>query len=278
MGVLRTKMIDEMKLRNFSPRTEQSYVAAMVGLVKYYRRSPDQLTQDEIRSYLLHLQERGLSPSSRNVAISGLKFFYHQILDWDEQKLFLPPRKGSWRLPEVLSQKEVERLLLATQRHRDRCLLMTAYATGLRVSELVKLKVSDIDSERMMVKVEQGKGKKDRYTILSQRLLSELRTYWKEHRSRSWLFPNRKGGPISIDYAQRIYNWAKHKAQIHKGKGIHTLRHCFATHLLEAGVDLVTIKTLLGHNSLQSTQRYLQIRQPKLTGMANPLDLLRFPD
>jgi len=111
MGVLRAKMIDEMKLRNFSPRTEQSYVAAMVGLVKYYRRSPDQLTQDEIRSYLLYLQERGLSPSSRNVAISGLKFFYHQILDWDEQKLFLPPRKGSWRLPEVLSQKEVERLL-----------------------------------------------------------------------------------------------------------------------------------------------------------------------
>ena len=278
MGILRTKMIEEMKLRNFSPRTEQSYVAAMVGLSRYYRRSPDQLTQDEIRCYLLHLQERGLSPSSRNVAISGLKFFYHQILDWDEQKLFLPPRKGSWRLPEVLSQKEVERLLLATVKHRDRCLLMTAYATGLRVSELVRLKVNDIDSERMMVKVEQGKGKKDRYTILSQRLLTELRSYWKEHRSPTWLFPNRKGGPISIDYAQRIYNLAKQKAQIHKGKGIHTLRHCFATHLLEAGVDLVTIKTLLGHNSLQSTQRYLQIGQHKITTTANPLDLLRLPN
>jgi len=278
MGALRTKMIEEMKLRNFSPRTEQSYVSAMVGLVKHYGRSPDQLTQDEIRSYLLHLKERGLSPSSRNVAISGMKFFYHQILGWDEQKLFLPPRKGSWRLPEVFSPKEVQRLLLAAVRHRDRCLLMTAYATGLRVSELVRLKVSDIDSERMTVKVEQGKGRKDRYTILSQRLLSELRSYWKEHRSPIWLFPNRKGGSISIDYAQRIYNWAKQKAQIHKGKGIHTLRHCFATHLLEAGVDLVTIKTLLGHNSLQSTQRYLQIRQPKLTATANPLDLLRFPD
>jgi integrase/recombinase XerD len=250
----------------------------MMGLSRYYRRSPDQLTQDEIRSYLLHLQERGLSPSSRNVAISGLKFFYHQILDWDEQKLFLPPRKGSWRLPEVLSPKEVERLLCAHGKLRDRCLLMTAYATGLRVSELVRLKVSDIDSERMMIKVEQGKGKKDRYTILSERLLSELRSYWKEHRSPIWLFPNRKGGSISIDYAQRIYNWAKQKAQIHKGKGIHTLRHCFATHLLEAGVDLVTIKTLLGHNSLQSTQRYLQIRQHKLTSTGSPLDLLRFPD
>ncbi len=278
MGALRTKMIDEMRLRNFSPRTEQSYVSAMVGLVKHYRQSPDQLTQDEIRSYLLHLKERGLSPSSRNVAISGLKFFYHQILGWNEQKLFIPPRKRSWRLPEVLSPKEVERLLLAAVKLRDRCLLMTAYATGLRVSELVRLKVSDIDSSRMMVKVEQGKGKKDRYTILSQRLLLELRTYWKQHRSPTWLFPNAKGGPISIDYAQRIYNLAKQKAQIHKGKGIHTVRHCFATHLLEAGVDLCTIKTLLGHNSLQSTQRYLQIRQHKLTSTASPLDLLRFPD
>jgi len=278
MGALREKMIEEMKLRNFSHRTEQSYVSAMVGLVKHYRRSPDQLTQDEIRSYLLHLKERGLSPSSRNVAISGMKFFYHQMLGWNDKQLFIPPRKRSWQLPEVLGHKEVERLLLAATKRRDRCLLMTAYATGLRVSELVRLKVSDIDSERMMVKVEQGKGRKDRYTILSQRLLSELRSYWKEHRSPIWLFPNRKGGSISIDYAQRIYNWAKQKAQIHKGKGIHTLRHCFATHLLEAGVDLVTIKTLLGHNSLQSTQRYLQIRQPKLTATANPLDLLRFPD
>ena len=278
MGALRTKMIEEMRLRNFSPRTEQSYVAAMVGLVKHYHRSPDQLTQDEIRCYLLHLKERGLSPSSRNVAISGMKFFYHQILGWDEHKLFLPPRKGSWRLPEVLSLKEVERLLCANGKLRDRCLLMTAYATGVRVSELGRLKVSDIDSERMTVRVEQGKGKKDRYTILSERLLEELRSCWKVHRSPTWLFPNVKGGPLSIDYAQRIYNWAKQKAEIHKGKGIHTLRHCFATHLLEAGVDLVTIKTLLGHNSLQSTQRYLQIRQHKLVSTGSPLDLLRFPD
>ena len=127
MGALRDKMIAEMKLRNFAARTQKSYLAAMVGLAKHYRQFPDQLTEEQIRTYLLHLPERGLSPSSRNVAISGLKFFYHQILDWDEQKLFLPPRKGSWRLPEVLSQNEVERLLLATQRHRDRCLLMTAY-------------------------------------------------------------------------------------------------------------------------------------------------------
>ncbi len=278
MGALRTKMVEEMKLRNFSPRTQQSYLAAVVGLVKYYRQSPDQFTQEQIRAYLLHLQERGLSPSSRNVAISGMKFFYHQILGWNEKQLFIPPRKRTWQLPEVLGQKEVERLLLATGKPRDRCLLMTAYATGLRVSELVRLKVSAIDSERMMVRVEQGKGRKDRYTILSARLLGELRSYWKEHRSPTYLFPNRKGGPISIDYAQRIYNLAKQKAQIHKGRGIHTLRHCFATHLLEAGVDLRTIQTLLGHNSMASTERYLQIGQHKLTATANPLDLLRFPN
>jgi integrase/recombinase XerD len=197
MGALRTRMIEEMKLRNFSPRTQQSYLAAVIGLVKHYRRSPDQLTQDEIRAYLLHLEKRGLSPSSRNVAISGMKFFYHQMLSWNDKQLFIPPRKRSWQLPEVLGQKEVERLLLAAAKQRDRCLLMTAYATGLRVSELVRLKVSAIDSERMMVRVEQGKGRKDRYTILSSRLLTELRSYWKEHRSPTYLFPNRKGGPIS---------------------------------------------------------------------------------
>jgi integrase/recombinase XerD len=278
MGALREKMIEEIRLRNFSPRTEQSYVSAMVGLAKYYRQSPDQLSQEQIRAYLLHLKERGLSPSSRNVAISGMKFFYHQCLGWNEKQLFIPPRKRSWQLPEVLSPKEVERLLLAATKQRDRCLLMTAYATGLRVSELVRLKVSAIDSHRMMVRVEQGKGRKDRYTILSQRLLEELRAYWKVHRSQSWLFPNAKGGPLSIDYAQKIYNWAKLRAGIHKGHGIHTLRHCFATHLLETGVDLRTIQTLLGHTSLLSTERYLQIRQHRITTMANPLDLLRLPD
>src|SRR6266702_7950624 len=172
MGVLREKMIEEMKLRSFAARTQKSYVAAMVGLARHYHRFPDQLTQDEIRTYLLHLQERGLSANSQNVAISGLRFFYQQVLGWNEEQLFLPPRKRTWRLPEVLSPREVERLLCATVKLRDRCLLMTAYAAGLRVTELIHLKLSDIHPERMMIRVEQGKGKKDRYTILSQRLLA----------------------------------------------------------------------------------------------------------
>ncbi|TAK08444.1 integrase [bacterium] len=279
MGALRTKMIEEMRLRSFSPRTQESYVSAMVGLVKHYRRSPDQLTQDEIRSYLLHLEQRGLSASSCNVAISGMKFFYQQILGWNEQRLFLPPKKRTWRLPEVLSPREVERLLSATVKLRDRCLLMTAYAAGVRVSELVHLKRSDIDPERMMIRVEQGKGKKDRYTILSQRLLGELRRYKQAYQPVTWVFFGKdRNHPLDITAAQKVYNLAKQKSGVEKGKGIHTLRHCFATHLLEAGVDLVTIKTLLGHNSLQSTQRYLQIRRPKLGSTTSPLDLLDLRD
>jgi len=279
MGALREKMIEEMKLRNFASRTQKSYVAAMVGLARHYRRFPDQLTQEQIRAYLLHLQDRGLSANSQNVAISGLRFFYQQVLGWNEEQLFLPPRKRTWRLPEVLSPREVERLLSATVKLRDRCLLMTAYAAGLRVSELVHLKLSDIHPERMMIRVEQGKGKKDRYTILSQRLLGELRRYKQAYQPVSWVFFGKnRNCPLDITSAQKVYNLAKQKSGVEKGKGIHTLRHCFATHLLEAGVDLVTIKTLLGHNSLQSTQRYLQIRQPKLGSTTSPLDLLDLRD
>lgn len=274
MGALRTKMIEEMRLRNLAVRTQKAYVGAVLGLVKHCRKPPDAISTEEIRAYLLHLEDRGLSPNSRNVAISGLRFFYQETLGWETPKLFLPPRKKVWRLPEVLSQEDVHRLLGAARTLRDRCLLMTAYAAGLRVSELVALKVSDIDSGRMMLRVEQGKGRKDRYTILSPRLLAELRRYWMQHRSPSWLFPNRKSGHLSINFAQRIYTWAKQRAGLEKGNGIHTLRHCFATHLLEAGVDLRTIQTLLGHTSILTTQRYLLIRQQRLGATGSPLDLL----
>jgi site-specific recombinase XerD len=156
---------------------------------------------------------------------------------------------------------------------------MTAYSAGLRVSELVHLKLNAIHTERMMIRVEQGKGKKDRYTILSQRLLGELKRYTQTYQPVSWVFFGKnRNCPLDITAVQKVYNRAKQKSGVEKGKGIHTLRHCFATHLLEGGVDLVTIKTLLGHNSLQSTQRYLQIRQPKLGSTTSPLDLLDLRD
>jgi len=224
MGALREKMIAEMKLRNFASRTQKSYVAAMVGLARHYRQFPDQLTQEQIRAYLLHLQDHGLSANSQNVAISGLRFFYQQVLGWNEEQLFLPPRKRTWRLPEVLSPREVERLLGATVKLRDRCLLMTAYAAGLRVSELVHLQLSDIHPERMMIRVEQGKGKKDRYTILSRRLLGELRRYKQAYQPVCWVFFGKnRNCPLDITAAQKVYNLAKQKSGVEKGKGIHTL-------------------------------------------------------
>lgn len=280
MGELRTKMIDAMLLRRFSPRTQEAYLAAVTGLAKHYKQSPAQIDVEKVKAYLLHLTvERGLSWSSVNVAVAGLRFFYLQTLGWDQVKLSIPPRKRPSPLPEILSRQELERLFACAALPKHRILLMTTYATGLRVGEVVRLKVGDVDSQRMMIRVEEGKGMKDRYTILSPQLLTELRLYWKLYRPSIWLFPST--GPdrhLSIDHAQKIYYRAKEKAGIHKGRGIHTLRHCFATHLLEAGVDLRTIQTLLGHGCITTTMRYLQVRRQHLDSSQSLLDLLRIPD
>ncbi|MFQ5542020.1 MAG: tyrosine-type recombinase/integrase [Candidatus Binatia bacterium] len=278
MGVLRTRMIEEMRLRNFAPTTQKSYLYAVARLAKHYKRGPDQLDKEQIRSYLLYLTaERNLSPNTMNGFIAGLRFFYNETLGWEETKLFIPPRKKSSPLPEVLSPSEVVRLMDAARGLKQRVLLMTTYSAGLRVSELVHLKIRDIDSERMMIRVEQGKGRKDRYTILSQNLLTELRLYWKRYRPCVWLFPNRaKNGPLSRGEAWHIFNQAKKRAGLKKGRGIHTLRSCFATHLLEAGVDLRTIQLLMGHSSILSTQRYLRLRQQTLGSTVSPLDLVKF--
>jgi len=276
MGVLRTRMLEEMKLRNFAPTTQKAYLYAVTKLAQYYKRPPDQLGKEQIRSYLLYLTtERKLSPNTMTMLISGLRFFYNETLGWDETKLFIPPRRKSSSLPEVFSPNEVVRLIEATRGVKQRVLLMTAYSAGVRVSELVNLNLADISSERMMIRVEQGKGQKDRYTILSKNLLVELRWYWKRYRPRVWLFPNRtKNGPLSKNQAWRIYDQAKKRAGLKGGRGINTLRACFATHLLEAGEDLRKIQLLLGHSSILSTQRYLRLRQQTLGSTVSPLDLL----
>src|ERR671919_1220005 len=239
MGALRDRMIEEMTLRNFSAATQKTYVYAVTRLAKYYGKAPDQLSKEDIRAFLVHLLvERKLSPNGLTGYCSGLRFFYNETLGWDGSKLFIPPRRKSSPLAEVFSPEEVVRLIRAARGLKQRVLLMTAYSAGLRVSELVNLKITDIDAERMMIRVERGKGGKDRYTILSKNLLAELRLYWKRYRPSIWLFPNRaKNGPLSTNEACHIYNQAKKSAGLKKGRGIHTLRACFATHLLEAGVD-----------------------------------------
>jgi integrase/recombinase XerD len=277
MGIVRDRMIEEMKLRNFSAATQKSYLYAVTRLTKHYKRPPDQLDKEQIRAYLVHLTvEKKLSPNTMTGLISGLRFFYNETLGWDETKLFIPPRKKSSPLPEVFSPSEVVRLIDGARGLKQRVLLMTAYSAGLRVGELVNLKITDIDAARMTLRVKQGKGGKDRYAILSQNLLIELRKYWKRYRPSIWLFPNRtKNGPLSRNEAWHIFNQAKKRAGIKKGRGIHTLRACFATHLLQAGVDLRSIQFLLGHSSILSTQRYLRLQPQNMGSTVSPLDMLQ---
>ena len=281
MSELREKMIKEMKLRNFSPHTQESYIRAVVGLVKHYKKPPNELGQDQIKDYLLYLsEERHLCWSSINQACGGLKFLYFETLGWDKLQLDIPPRKTPQSLPEILSTEEIERIFeCANHNMKHRLLLMTTYAGGFRVSEVVRLKPAHIDSDRMMIRVENGKGQKDRYTILSKRLLTELRLYWKKCLPVSYFFhgtdPTK---PMSRDAAYPICEKTKKKAGIKKGGGIHSLRHAFATHSLESGVDPRTIQVLMGHRSLSTTMRYMRVTRKKLLSIKSPLDLLEIPD
>jgi site-specific recombinase XerD len=282
MGALRERMIRYMELRRLAAGTQRMYLHAVVDLTKHFGRSPDKITATEIQDYLLHLMKvRKLKWETINVVVAGLKFFFITTLGRPPIDLSIPARRTPTELPEILNVSELERLFDSPSNPKHRALLMTTYAGGLRVSEVVRLKVTDIDSGRMMIRVEQGKGSKDRYTILSQRLLKELRAYWKMYRPTVWLFPtrnpNRLGQPMATGAARWVYEKAKDKAGITKKGNIHTLRHCFATHLLEAGVDLRTIQLLMGHTSIRTTMTYLQLTQKTLGRLQSPLDLINPP-
>jgi site-specific recombinase XerD len=226
---LRAKMLQQMQLHRLAPGTQQLYATAITDLARYYWRSPDQLTPDEIRAYLHHLlEERTLAWSTCNVTAAAIRFFYVETLDWSPLKLHLPPRPAHQRLPQVLSIDDVERLFSCTRNPKHRALLMTTYSAGLRVSEVVCLQVTDIESapERMLIRVTQGKGKKDRYTLLSTRLLQELRAYWRLERPTPWLFPGhdpKRHMPSGT--AGKSYDRARRRAGIAHGSGIHTLRN-----------------------------------------------------
>ena len=275
MSELRTRMIRDMALRGFSPRTHETYVAAVVRLAKYYRRAPDQLTNDEVQAYLAHLiQERKLSWSTCAQAAHAFRFLYHVTLGHERVQFHVPAPRQPQKLPEILSREEVWCLLNACTRVRDRLLLATTYAAGLRVSEVVHLKVSDLDADRMTVRIAQGKGAIDRYVPLSPRLLKEWRAFWQSSPARHWLFPNRAGTrPIDITVAQKVYTLTKLRAGIRKQGGIHALRHAFATHLLEAGRDVHTVQRLLGHRYVTSTVRYFRLSQGRVLATPSPLAL-----
>jgi len=277
MTPLRKRMIRELELRRKAPTTVSSYVKAVEELARYYRRSPDRISTEEIRNYMHFLiVEKKLSYSSCNHKIVAINFFFREVV---RRKVDLRvPMKRSGRLPEPLSREEVARLLDAAENQKHRVLMMTAYSAGLRVSELVRLKPQDIHSDRMLIRVNQGKGRKDRYTLLSQRLLGELRAYWRESRPELWLFPNQaRTDHMPTCTPARAFYRLKQRAHITHGRGIHTLRHSFATHLLEAGVDLRTIQISMGHTSLNTTVKYLHVTEKHLEQTKSPLDLLRLP-
>jgi len=278
MTPLRQRFIDDLRLRNYARRTIETYVSHLAAFARHFGRSPDQLGPEQVRAYQLHLLECKRSWSTFNQAVCALRFFYRTTLGRAEQLPLIPYGKRPKTLPSVLSPDEVLRLLNTETPGRDRLLLQVAYGCGLRLSELLHLRVTDIDSARMVIHVRQGKGAKDRLVPLSRRLLEELRNYWRLFRPRTWLFRSQKlDRPLHGSYLQRRFIRLRKKAGITKRCSMHTLRHSYATHLLEAGVDLLTLKALLGHRSLESTARYVHVSTQRLQQTPSLLDLLVVP-
>ncbi len=280
MGELRERMENDLIIRGLSVNTQRSYLTAVKGLAKYYRRRPDELSTAEVQRYLRHLiEERRLAPASVRLASQGLRFFYRITLNRPNVETEIPLPKGAKRLPEILSPQEVVRILDAATSLRDRALLMTTYAAGLRVSEVVRLELRDLDSDRGLIRVAGGKGRKDRYTLFSERLRAELRAYYRVYRPQRLVFPSRRKSRAALDphSAQRMFHVAKTRAGVSKQGGIHSLRHAFATHMLEAGADLLTIQRLLGHRNLRTTAGYIQVATQSLTKQISPLDRLLLP-
>jgi integrase/recombinase XerD len=280
MSPLRQKMSDAMIQRGFAARTRESYLEAMIRMGKYCGHRLDTCSAEEVQAYLLHMvKERHLSYSTMNQAACAARFLYEVVLGQARTDFIIPMARTPATQPELLARKQITQLFEACNDPARRMLLQTIYATGLRVSEACALRVADIDSapDRMCVRVVAGKGSRDRYTLLRPTLLTRLREYARSYKPREWLFYgiSRTSG-VSINTAQRTYQGARHRAGITKRGGIHTLRHCFATHLLEGGVDLFTIQKLLGHGYISTTSRYLHLISPQFAApkAGDPLDLL----
>lgn len=277
MGRLYDQMKMDLELKNFSPKTVSCYLHWMVQFVRHYGRSPAEIGEEEIRNYLYHLiKVKRVSQSSINQAYSAMKFFYATTLEREWNVIKIPRIKNSKKLPVVLSMEEVETLLGCIDNLKHLAILTTIYSGGLRVGEATRLKVSDLDSKRMTIRVQDGKGSKDRYTLLGHHTLELLRTYWKAYQPAEWLFPGKDPAkPISVSSIQMVFKKALHKAGIRKKASVHTLRHSFATHLLESGTDLYYIQHFLGHTTANTTSIYLHITGKDLARVRSPIDLFK---
>jgi len=278
MTPLRRRMLEDMQIRNYSPHTIDGYLRSVAQFAKHFHTSPDHLGAEHIRTYQLHLLQQHVSKSIFIQTVCALRFLYETTLGRPWMVDYIPYPKKPKTLPVILSREEVKALILAPRHLKHRTILATLYATGLRVSELCQLQGTDIDSKRMVIQVRQGKGQRDRVVMLSPDLLPLLRRYWKLYQLHSWLFPGpRVTEPITSAGVAHICTQAGHAAKITKAVYPHLLRHTFATHLLEAGVDLRRIQLLLGHASLRSTSLYLHVAHPALHATESPFDALALP-
>ena len=276
MSPLRRRMIEDMTVRNLSPATQRSYLHAVSKFSRYFGRSPHRLGLEDVRTYQVHLVASGISWPALNQIVCAVRFFYGVTLGHNEIPERIPYARTPRTLPEVLSADEVVRFLEAVPSLKTRTALTTAYAAGLRASETVGLKVANIDSSRMVIRVEHGKGGKDRYVMLSTQLLRILRTYWRIARPKDWLFPGRDATrPIDPQVLYSACRSACKAAGLGKRVRVHTLRHSFATHLLENGTDIRIIQVLLGHNNLSTTARYTQVSRKTIEQTPSPLDRLK---